>query len=236
MTRTSQGATLDRTTHPATGRGGAHVPPALVPRATATPSDPAPAPRDRGRHPVLASLWAGSTYGLLALVLLMAGLLIVVPRVAGGIPLTILSGSMEPSLPVGSLAVVVPVEPQDVQIGQVVTYLPNPDDPTAVTHRVTGITHRADGGRTFTLQGDANASPDAPVQDFQVRARVLYAVPLLGYLNSAFNGAERSAAVVVVAAALLLWALRLWWRAWRGRPGQRRDGSVRSTRSQPGRA
>ncbi|ARU52039.1 signal peptidase I [Cellulosimicrobium cellulans] len=170
-----------------------------------------------GRHPVLTGLWAGVTYGLLALVLLLAGLLIVVPKLAGGVPLTILSGSMEPNLPVGSLAVVVPVEPEDVRIGQIITYLPNPDDPTPVTHRVTAITHRADGGLTFTLQGDANAAADAPVQDFQVRARVLYAVPWLGYLNLAVNGDERSVAVYVVAGAFFLWALSLWWRAWRRR-------------------
>jgi len=177
-------------------------------------SVPEPETAGPGRHPVLSGLWAGATYGLLALVLLLAGLLIVVPRLAGGVPLTILSGSMEPSLPVGSLAVVVPVEPEDVRIGQIVTYLPNPDDPTAITHRVTGVTHRPDGGLAFTVQGDANAAADAPVQDYQVRGRVLYAVPWLGYLNSAVNGDERSVAVYVVAGAFFLWALSLWWRAW----------------------
>jgi signal peptidase len=166
---------------------------------------------------VLSGLWTGVTYGLLGLVLLLAGLLIVVPRLAGGVPLTILSGSMEPNLPVGSLAVVVPVEPEDVRIGQIITYLPNPDDPTAITHRVTGITHRADGGLTFTVQGDANSAADAPVQDYQVRGRVLYAVPWLGHLNSAVNGDERSVAVYVVAGAFFLWAISLWWRAWRRR-------------------
>lgn len=181
------------------------------------PPERAPEPDAPGRRPVLSGLWTGVTYGLLGLVLLLAGLLIVVPRLAGGVPLTILSGSMEPNLPVGSLAVVVPVEPEDVRIGQIITYLPNPDDPTAITHRVTGITHRADGGLTFTVQGDANSAADAPVQDYQVRGRVLYAVPWLGYLNSAVNGDERSVAVYVVAGAFFLWAISLWWRAWRRR-------------------
>jgi signal peptidase len=182
----------------------------------AAPTD-APAPEEPHRHPVRSGLWQGLTYGLLALVLAMATLLIVVPKAAGGIPLTILSGSMEPNLPVGSLAVVVPVEPEDVRIGQVVTYLPNPDDPTPITHRVTGITHRADGGLTFTFQGDANSAPDKPVQDYQVRAKVLYAVPWLGHLNNTVNGEGKHTALYVVAGGMFLWAGSLYWRAARNR-------------------
>jgi signal peptidase len=178
---------------------------------------PVETPEKPGKHPVLSGLWTGLTYGLLALVLAMAALLIVVPKVAGGIPLTILSGSMEPNLPVGSLAVVVPVQPEDVRIGQVVTYLPNPDDPTPITHRVTGITHRADGGLTFTFQGDANSAPDKPVQDYQVRAKVLYAVPWLGHLNNTVNGADKHIGLYVVAGGMFLWAGSLYWRAARAR-------------------
>ncbi|WP_435738435.1 signal peptidase I [Cellulosimicrobium sp. PMB13] len=175
---------------------------------------PGRAPR---RHAVLSGLWTGITYGVLALVLLLATLVIVVPRLVGGIPLTILSGSMEPNLPVGSLAVVRPVDPAEIRIGDIVTYLPNPEDPTAVTHRVVAIDTHQDGTRTFTLQGDANASPDAPVQEHQVRGTVAYAVPWLGHVNSAVNGEQRAMAVYVVAGALFLWAVVLWWRAWRRR-------------------
>lgn len=166
---------------------------------------------------MLSGLWTGITYGVLALVLLLAALVIVVPRLVGGVPLTILSGSMEPNLPVGSLAVVRPVDPGEIRLGDIVTYLPNPEDPTAVTHRVVGIDTHQDGTRTFTLQGDANASPDDPVQEHQVRGTVSYAVPWLGHVNSAVNGEQRAVAVYVVAGALFLWAISLWWRAWRRR-------------------
>lgn len=169
------------------------------------------------RHPVLSGLWTGFTYGLLGLVLLLAAVVIVVPKLLGGIPLTILSGSMEPNLPVGSLAVVLPVEPEDVRLGDIVTYLPNPDDPTAISHRVIAIDNHQDGTRTFTVQGDANATADDPVQEYQVRGRVAYAVPWLGYVNSAVNGDQKSVAVYVVAGAFFLWAISLWWRAWRRR-------------------
>jgi signal peptidase len=189
------------------------------------PPRPAPEPRTptSGRHPVLAGLWTGFTYGLLGLVLLLAALVIVVPKLAGGVPLTILSGSMEPNLPVGSLAVVRPVDPADIRVGDVVTYLPNPDDPTAITHRVIAIDHRQDGTRTFIVQGDANASPDDPVQEQQVRGTVWYAIPWLGHVNSVVNGEQRTLAVYAVGGAFLLWAVSLWWRAWRGRRPQSAD-------------
>ncbi len=212
--------------------------PAVVDGVAAAP-ETAPAeatePEKHGRHPVWSGLWTGLTYGLLSLVLVMAALLIVVPKVAGGIPLTILSGSMEPNLPVGSLAVVVPVEPDDVRIGQVVTYLPHPNDPTPITHRVTAITHRADGGYTFTFQGDANAAPDKPVQDYQVRAKVLYAVPWLGHLNNAVNGENKHVALYVVAGGMFVWAGSLYWRAARNRKAERAEAeTVPVTTTEPG--
>lgn len=169
------------------------------------------------RHPVLSGLWRGTTAGLLGLVLLLALIVIVIPRIVGGVPLTVLSGSMEPVLPVGSLAVVLPVEAEDVRIGDVITYLPHPDDPTAITHRVLAITHRADGGLTFTTQGDANSAPDAPVQDFQVRAKVWYSVPWLGDVNDIVNGNARGPIVVGSALSFFLWAGSLFHRAWRDR-------------------
>lgn len=177
------------------------------------------------RRPVLTGLWAGITHGVLGLTVLLAAVVVVVPAVVGGIPLTILSGSMEPNLPAGSLAVVRPVDPDDVRIGDIVTYLPNPEDPTAVTHRVVAVDHHQDGTRSFTLQGDANTTPDDPVQELQVRGRVWYAVPWLGHVNSVVNGEQRTLAVSLVAGALFLWAVTLWVRAWRGRRHGRESAS-----------
>ncbi|MFI2105162.1 signal peptidase I [Isoptericola sp. NPDC019693] len=171
---------------------------------------------------------------MLGLVILLAAAVIVVPKVLGGIPLTILSGSMEPNLPVGSLAVVLPVEPEDVRVGDIVTYLPNPDDPTAISHRVTAIDNHQDGTRTFTVQGDANATEDDPVQEYQVRGRVAYAVPWLGSVNSAVNGDHKSVAVYAVAGAFFLWAVSLWWRAWRGRRRTRTAGPAETRPAETG--
>ena len=77
------------------------------------------APRERG---LLHYIGIGLSFGLLALVIALAALLIVVPKVGGATPLTVLTQSMEPTLPPGTLVVVGPVEPADVRVGDVVTY------------------------------------------------------------------------------------------------------------------
>ncbi|MBF0689367.1 MAG: signal peptidase I [Cellulomonas sp.] len=192
--------------------------PVTAPVQPAASPDQPVAVRPESRWRVAArSVGVGLGYGVLGVVLLVAAVTILVPRFAGAVPLTVLSGSMEPTLPVGSLVVVRPVDPADVRIGDVITYLPNPEDPTAITHRVTGITHRTDGGVTFTTQGDANDAPDLPVQDFQVRARVWYVVHHLGHVNSAVNVEDRHVGVVLVAGGFFVWAASLWYRSGRSR-------------------
>lgn len=183
------------------------------------------------RHAVARGLLAGTGAGVLALVLALAVLVVVIPRVTGGVPLTVRSGSMAPALPVGSLAVVLPVEPEDVRVGDVVTVLPYPDDPTAVTHRVVAVAHRQDGSRVFTTRGDANDAADDPVAGHQIRGRLAYAAPGLGTLNDALNAEQRTVGVRLAAGALFAWAAVLWWRAWRGRGVSRRAGR----RAGPGR-
>jgi signal peptidase len=110
---------------------------------------------------------------------------VAVPSAMKGVALTVLSGSMRPGIQPGDAVVVAGVgDPAEIAIGDVIAYLPYPNDPTLVTHRVTGISAIGDGGREFTTQGDANNSADAPVLDYQVRGKVMYTVPLIGrYTN-----------------------------------------------------
>ncbi|TFB47233.1 signal peptidase I [Cryobacterium tagatosivorans] len=142
---------------------------------------------------------------LLLLVIALAVLLIVVPKATGGQPLTVLTSSMEPRLPPGTLIVVRPVDPSDLRIGDVVTYQIRSGQPGVITHRVIAIASASTGGRTFTLKGDNNSDPDAEqVREEQVRGRLWYSVPLIGYLNNVIGGANR--AWVVPGAAVLLLA------------------------------
>lgn len=117
-----------------------------------------------------------STLAVTAIVALAAGLT-AVPVIAGGHTLTVLSGSMVPRLPVGSVVVDRPVDPDSLRIGDIVTYALGKD---LITHRVVAIEHAATGP-VFITKGDANRTADVePVAASQVRGRLWYDVPYIG--------------------------------------------------------
>lgn len=133
-------------------------------------------------------LWGATSVALLGAALVLGVVGLVIPKILGAVPLTILSGSMVPTMPPGSLAVVRPVDPTQARVGDVLTYQPESDDPMLVTHRVIAVTRNADGDVSLTLQGDANGAPDArPVRPEQVRGSVVYAVPYFGWVANRLN-------------------------------------------------
>lgn len=126
---------------------------------------------------------------VVAVIALIAALL-VVPRVAGGSSLTVLTGSMEPTLTPGDVVAVRGVAPDqvctEIGVGDIVTYLPEPGNPALITHRVVGKTVGTfDDGTDCRLitQGDANSAADAPVSPEQVRGSFLYSLPALGWVR-----------------------------------------------------
>lgn len=82
-------------------------------------------------------------------------------HVSGYQPLVVRSGSMEPTVPTGSMVLVRSVPVQDIAPGDVVSVV-RPDG-TRVMHRVLTVAP-AGAAVSLTLQGDANDDPDpAPV-------------------------------------------------------------------------
>ena len=73
---------------------------------------------------------------LLVLVLGLGALVIVIPALTGGTALTVLTQSMEPRLPPGTLIVIRPTAIDDIKIGDVVTYQIKSGQPAVVSHRV----------------------------------------------------------------------------------------------------
>jgi signal peptidase len=151
------------------------------------------------------ALLVGLTTAAVVLLAALAVVLVVLPKATGSVPLTVLTESMEPTLPPGTLVVVRPTPIDDVHVGDVVTYQIASGEPAVVTHRVTSVTSASDGTRRLRTQGDANAEPDArPVQAAQVRGVVWYSVPWVGYANQLVNG-SRGWLVPTVAVSLLLY-------------------------------
>ncbi|MDR1807583.1 MAG: signal peptidase I [Propionibacteriaceae bacterium] len=94
-------------------------------------------------------------------------------------PSIVMSGSMEPTLPVGSLVFTQTVDAADVAVGDIVM-VPQHGGDGVVTHRVVDLAP-ADAGRvTLTLRGDANPASD--VGPYTVRAvdKHRFTLPYLG--------------------------------------------------------
>ena len=113
---------------------------------------------------------------IVLMVLLAAAAVILVPMLFGYKEMAVLSGSMEPTIPVGSLVYVKPVEASELEAGDVCTYYLS-DGETFVTHRVLSIDPDA---QTLVTQGDANGDPDGDIQFSQVYGRADFHLPYLG--------------------------------------------------------
>ena len=91
----------------------------------------------------------------------------------------VLSGSMSPTYPVGSLLVVGQIDASDVRAGMPIVFEDPLEPGRVVTHRVLGPV--PDDASAFHTRGDANAGPDpAAVPARLVRGKVLWSVSGLG--------------------------------------------------------
>jgi signal peptidase len=185
-------------------------------RADAAATDAPDADTDASAPETRRPWTAGRIGGLLlrivswAVVVVTAALLIAfvaVPRVTGSTPYTVLTGSMRPDMPPGTMAVVRPVDPAELSVGDVITYQLRSGEPEVVTHRIieTVVTQE---GLEFRTQGDANDAPDPDlVRAVQVRGEVWYWAPLLGYLTSGVTSDARTVTAQVVGVGLIAYAL-----------------------------
>ncbi|MFC2020629.1 signal peptidase I [Chloroflexota bacterium] len=94
----------------------------------------------------------------------------------------VLTGSMEPELTVGSLVITSPIEPENVVVGDIITFRPVSVGENMITHRVISI------GRSssvyFETKGDANDRADpftVPAQN--LIGKVSWHAPYWGYFT-----------------------------------------------------
>lgn len=186
-----------------------------------------PTPRS-GWRAVVHAVVLGLSTGLLLLVAALAVVLIVVPKATGSMPLTVLTQSMEPTLPPGTLLVVRPTPIDDIRVGDVVTYQIVSGQPAVVSHRVISVSSSSNGERTFVLKGDNNAEADpAPVTAVQIRGMVWYSVPEIGIVNQVVNG-SRSWLIPAVAGVLLTYGAVMMTAGFVSAARRRRAGKSRA--------
>lgn len=145
---------------------------------------------------------------LLALVALLAVVVVLVPLITGAKPYTILTGSMAPEYPPGTLVVVEPADASEINLGDVITYQLDSGRPEVVTHRVVSVGAAADGEPLFVTRGDANDADDPdPVMPVQIVGKLWYAVPYIGWINNVVSGEARAWALPVVVGALFVYGI-----------------------------
>jgi len=169
--------------------------------------------------------WLGQVIAWLVILGALAVLVVavLVPRLTGATAYTILTGSMRPGLPPGTLVVAKPTDPGRIRIGDVITFQLHSGQPEVATHRVVGLGMTTKGERLFTTRGDANGANDpAPVRAVQVRGVEWYSVPYLGRLNVYLNGEQRVIGRLVAAGALLGYAVVMFLGAVRDRCSTRK--------------
>jgi signal peptidase I len=141
---------------------------------------------------------------IIALAVALVAVLMVIPRVTGSVPLTVLSGSMTPTVPVGAVILVKQVDTATLTPGDIITFQVAPGVREYITHRIVRL-EAGDGTPTFITKGDANNHEDLdPVPAAAVRGEVWFDVPLVGYAADWFHGLRGVALLALLAGVLLL--------------------------------
>jgi len=120
---------------------------------------------------------------ILGLVLCAVLLAVLIPTVFSGALAIVRSSSMEPAMRAGALAVMLPVNAEDVNVGDIIAFDPPWDPDVIVSHRVIAV--RYDEQILFDTKGDAAEDSDpywVPARN--VHGKVLFSIPYLGYAAS----------------------------------------------------
>ena len=142
--------------------------------------------------------------GITLIVLIASACLsLIVPRLAGYEGYVVVSGSMEPNIPTGSVIYSKKTDPALLQTGDVIVFVNEARGTTPITHRV--VTNDPSTG-TIITKGDANEFADMnPVTYEEVIGKVAAHVPRIGFPVAMFTTVLGK----IVAALLLLegWVL-----------------------------
>lgn len=181
----------------------------------------------------ILSLVGNFIFSFITAFIAVIAILFVIIKAMGWNLFSVDSGSMAPAYPVDSLVIVQDIEPEQIQVGDVITYVLN-EDGVLVTHRVVQIDA---ANRKFITQGDANNTQDAPVLWDNVVGKVFLGIPGLGRPIRFLTDEDNRPIVIAVIASLfvasLVWDIVSQVKGRRGRhsddpDGERRDSGVPS--------
>lgn len=182
----------------------------VVPPLTTRPATPATGTTGRAARVLfMVARWAARVTVVLATVLFLV--VAIGPHTGRYRTLTVLSASMRPTVPAGSVVVVTPIPVADIAVGDIITYAAPVADASVVTHRVIEVV--APGA--VRTRGDANNAPDPWVAQLRGTTawKVRTDVPAVGYVLSALRGPVARVLTLGTTTALgVLFGLRAIWR------------------------
>lgn len=128
---------------------------------------------------------------------------LIVPKAMGYQLYAVVSGSMEPAIPTGSLVYVKYIEPGEIAADDVIAFYGTDADGSIITHRVVS---NSEAMGQFITKGDANEENDLnPIPYANYIGRVERTVPKVGGIAQTATGEYgRIAAVSVIALAIVL--------------------------------
>lgn len=119
---------------------------------------------------------------MIVLVVLALAFFLVGIKIFGFQIYTVLSGSMEPNYHVGSLVYIKEAKQEELKKGDTITFYLSEN--TIATHRIKEVVEE-DGKVLYRTKGDANEIDDAKLTSYDnVIGKVIFSIPLLGYLSS----------------------------------------------------
>lgn len=134
------------------------------------------------------------------IVVIAAFLPVTLPKLLGYQAYEIVSGSMEPEIPVGSAVYVKSADPEMVSEGEIIVFWKGD---SVITHRVLENVHAK---REFITKGDANSAEDmAPVPYGDLLGSVKLHIPVLGSVMALLSGGRGK----IYAALMVVWGVML---------------------------
>ena len=121
------------------------------------------------------------------------------PKLFGVGEVVFLSGSMQPTIEVGSLGIV--HEEKNYKEGDIVTYI---KDRTLITHRIKEI--KSD--KEIIVQGDANNIADEPISKDMIEGRIIITIPHMGSILQILKTPYGIAGVAGIGVIIALWPER----------------------------
>lgn len=137
---------------------------------------------------------------LILLVVIIAAGMVTVPRFMGYDIYHVVSGSMEPTIPTGSIAYVKPIEPSDVAEDSIIAF--QRGDSVVIHRAIRNYTFNG----LFVTKGDANETEDIEEINYsQFIGVVVYTLPVLGqYFMLLMTGVGKILIICFAACGALL--------------------------------